>query len=127
MLKTIAVIAGGGAIGAVMRYGFHVVSEKALGPEFPWGTLIINVLGSFVIGLLAALFMHFDQVSQEWRLFLMTGVIGGFTTFSTFSLDFAVLWQRGEFMAAAFYVGASVCVSIAALFAAMIITRYVLS
>jgi CrcB protein len=127
MLKTIAVIAGGGAIGAVMRYGVHNLSVKAFGPDFPWGTLIVNVAGSLAIGVLVALFAHFSHISQEMRLFLITGVLGAFTTFSAFSLDFVNLWERGAFMAAALYLSASVVLSIAAVFAALATMKHVLS
>ncbi len=102
----------GAGLGGVLRHGVHVGALKLLGPGFPWGTLVVNVLGSLVLGLLAALLAW---RSTEARLFLMTGVLGGFTTFSAFSLDAWTFWERGDVATAAAYVLASVLGSVAAL------------
>lgn len=126
MLNTIIgflVVAGGGAVGAMLRHAVNMLSLKALGPDFPWGTLIVNVIGSFAMGALIVVFAHILEVSNETRLFLVTGMLGAFTTFSAFSLDFAVLWERGALMPAAAYMLASVVLSIAALFTAMALMR----
>ena len=122
-MSTIGAVAAGGAIGAVLRHGVNVASAHVLGADFPWATLTVNVAGSFVMGLLIAAFAHFWQPPQEMKLFLMTGILGAFTTFSAFSLDVSVLWERGAFLATGGYVLASVVLSIAALFAALLIVR----
>jgi len=123
MISTIGAVAAGGAIGAVLRHGVNVASAHLWGVDFPWGTLSVNVAGSFVMGLLIAIFAYFWQPPQEVKLFLVTGFLGAFTTFSAFSLDVSVLWERGAVLATGGYVLASVILSIAALFAAMFLVR----
>ena len=113
----------GGGIGAALRHGVNIAAARLLGTAFPYGTMTVNVVGSLVMGLLAAYFAFKGDASQHWRLFLTTGVLGGFTTFSAFSLDAALLYERGEVALAAFYVAASVVVSIAALFAGFAVVR----
>lgn len=122
-LSTIAMIATGGAFGAVARYGVGVASVKLFGHGFPWGTLIVNIVGSFLMGLLIAKLAQMDGVSQDVRHLCATGFLGAFTTFSTFSLDFVTLWERGEMLHAALYMVASVVVGIAALFLALWLMR----
>jgi len=116
MIGTIGIIAiaAGGAVGAVARYGISVGAVALLGHGFPYGTLIVNVLGSFLMGLLIAKFA-LAGVTQEVRLFAVTGFLGAFTTFSTFSLDVMTLWQRGDIWHAMLYMMASVILSILAL------------
>ncbi len=116
-------VAAGGALGSAARHLVNVAAGRLLGPEFPWGTLAVNVAGSFVMGLLIALMALKMQVSQEVRAFLTTGVLGGFTTFSAFSLDFALLVERREAGLAALYVIASVGLSLAAIFAGLKLGR----
>lgn len=119
-------IASGGAIGAVLR---HFVGSAILhfgGSSFPWGTLSVNVLGSFIMGSLIAYFAHTGNPSPEVRGFLTVGLLGAFTTFSTFSLDVATLWERGASLAAMGYIMASIIVSIMALFAGMAIIRQII-
>jgi CrcB protein len=118
----LAVFIGGG-IGAALRHGVNRAALAWLGPAFPWGTLIVNILGGLAMGLLAELFLVKGGGSQEWRLFLTTGILGGFTTFSAFSLDAALMWERGEHAVLAAYVLGSVVLSIAALFAGMAAVR----
>ena len=113
----------GGGIGAALRHGVNRASLACLGPGFPYGTLIVNVVGSLLVGMLAELLLIKTGVSQEVRLFWTTGVLGGFTTFSAFSLDAAVMWQRGDHGPLAFYVFGSVLLSIGALFAGMALVR----
>ena len=113
----------GGGIGAALRHGVNLAAARALGTAFPYGTLTVNIVGSLVMGLLAAYFAFKGDASQHWRLFLTTGILGGFTTFSAFSLDVALLYERGQIAMAALYVGASVCISIAALFAGFALVR----
>lgn len=121
MIPTL-LVALGGALGSVARYGVNVGTARAFGPGFPWGTLTVNVVGGFVMGLIAAL-LALRGGSNEARVFLMTGVLGGFTTFSAFSLDAVALWERGATGLAAAYVAASVFLSIAALVAGLALGR----
>jgi len=113
----------GGGIGAAMRHGINLVVARLLGAAFPYGTLLINVTGSLIMGLVAAYFAFKGDASQHWRLFLTTGILGGYTTFSAFSLDAALLYERGEVGLAALYVVASVALSILGLFAGLALVR----
>ncbi len=106
----------GGGIGAALRHGVNVLSLRLFGLAFPWGTMIINIVGSLVMGLVAAWFALRGETSGPWRLFVATGILGGFTTFSAFSLDAGLLVERQQLAGAAFYVGLSVLGSIAGLF-----------
>jgi CrcB protein len=115
-------IAAGGALGAVTRH-FVNVGAASFGVAFPWGTLIVNVAGSFVMGLAIGLFAHLWQPPQEVRSFLTVGFLGGLTTFSTFSLDAVTLYERGEVAMSALYIAASVIISIAGLFAGLYLVR----
>lgn len=119
-------VALGGAIGASARYGVGVQATKWLGLGFPWGTLTVNIVGSFLMGALIELMALKLSVSQDMRAFLTVGILGGFTTFSAFSLDFAVLVERKEMMLAGLYAAGSVGLSIAALFAGLWLMRAVL-
>ena len=114
----------GGGIGAALRHGVNLASARLLGAAFPYATLFENVTGSLAMGLLAGYFAFKGDASQSWRLFLTTGILGGYTTFSAFSLDAALLYQRGEFGLAALYVVASVALSIAGLFAGLALVRH---
>jgi len=115
----------GGGLGAALRHGTNLVVTRALGTAFPFATLIENGLGSFIMGVLAAYFAFKggSELSQHWRLFFTTGVLGGYTTFSTFSLDTALLYERGELGLALVYVIASVGLAISGLFVGMLIVR----
>ena len=113
----------GGGIGAALRHGASRAALAMLGPSFPWGTLFVNVVGSLAMGVLAELFLSRGGGSQDLRLFLTTGILGGFTTFSAFSLDAATMWQRGDHAALAVYVAGSVALSIGALFLGMAAVR----
>ncbi len=113
----------GGAIGAGLRYLVGVVSFRLFGPSFPWGTMIVNVAGSLAMGVLIGLLARRSGTPEEVRIFLATGLLGGFTTFSAFSLDVVSLWERGEMMMMAGYVLGSLLISIAALFAGLAIVR----
>jgi CrcB protein len=116
----------GAGLGGAFRLGINELAARLLGIEFPFGTLIINVLGAFVMGLLTEYFAFRGGVSQEVRLFLTTGVLGGFTTFSTFALESVVLWQRGQWMPSVAYIALSVLLSIAALIAGLAIVRLII-
>jgi CrcB protein len=118
-----AVVFLGGGIGAALRHGVNLASARLLGTAFPYATLFENVTGSLVMGLLAGYFAFKGHATQELRLFLTTGILGGYTTFSAFSLDTALLYERGEIGLAAFYVIASVVLSIGGLFAGLALVR----
>jgi len=122
-MMMIVAIAAGGALGAVMRHGVNVGAAHVWGYDFPWGTLIVNILGSFIMGVLVSLFAHYGTPSQELRGFLTVGFLGALTTFSTFSLDTVTLFERGAYVAMASYSLVSVIVSILALFAGLLIVR----
>ena len=114
----------GGGLGASLRHLVNLTCARCLGPGFPWGTFIINISGSTTMGLIAGYLAFKGEASQPWRLFLMTGILGGYTTFSAFSLDTAVLYERGELGLAAAYVLGSVVLSIAGLFAGLALMRH---
>jgi CrcB protein len=113
----------GGGIGAAVRHGVNVASARQFGTGFPYGTLLINVTGSLIMGLAAGYFAFKGGASQPLRLFLTTGILGGYTTFSAFSLDAALLYERGALGLAAVYVVGSVALSIAGLFAGLALVR----
>jgi CrcB protein len=113
----------GGGIGAALRHAVNRGSLILLGASFPFGTFIVNVLGSFAMGMLAAIFLARGEGDQSLRLFLTTGLLGGFTTFSAFSLDAAMLGERGEWLALGIYVVGSVAMSMFALFVGMAVAR----
>jgi fluoride exporter len=113
----------GGGFGASLRHGVNLAMARWLGTAFPFGTLAVNVTGSIVMGLLAGYFAFKGDASQHWRLFLATGILGGYTTFSAFSLDAALLYERGTIGLALVYVLASVVASILGLFAGLWIAR----
>lgn len=119
-------VAIGGALGSVCRYLVGLWALRQFGPNFPWGTLTVNVAGSFAIGLLAELIVRRYDASPEMRFLLITGVLGGFTTFSAFSLDVITLFERGAALAGATYVLASVAISLGAVFAGLALGRAML-
>ena len=121
----ILAVAAGGALGSVARCLAGVGSGKLFGTDFPWGTLIINVTGSFLIGAFVGLFVAKWELSQAMRVFLTVGFCGGYTTFSTFSLDAYYLIERGQTLASFAYMMASVALSVGALIAALRLIRVV--
>jgi CrcB protein len=125
MWATLLQVALGGALGAVARHLTGVAAIRLLGPGYPWGTLVVNVVGSFLMGVLVVILAQ----SSATRLapFLVTGVLGGFTTFSAFSLDALTLWERGQGALAALYVAASVGLSLAAIAAGLLAARSALT
>ena len=114
----------GGGLGSTLRYLVNIICPKLFGPAFPYHTFIINITGSTVMGLIAGYFAFRGDASQSWRLFLMTGILGGYTTFSAFSLDTAFLYERGDLGLALFYVLGSVVFSIGGLFAGLALMRH---
>ena len=113
----------GGGFGAVARHLSGMAVMRAAGPGFPWGTMAVNIAGSLAMGLLIAWLARRSAGDNELRLLLATGFLGGFTTFSAFSLDAVTLYERGALTAAAAYVIASVTVSIVALFCGLWLAR----
>jgi CrcB protein len=122
MNALILVVVGAG-IGGGLRHFVNVGAARLLGIQFPWGTLAVNLIGSFAMGLLIAWLALRVSGGQALRLFLATGVLGGFTTFSSFSLDAVLLWQRGSTVVAGLYVVASVGIGIAALVGGLALGR----
>jgi CrcB protein len=116
-MRALVLVFVGAGMGGVARYLVGVACQRAFGPSLPWGTLAVNVAGSLAMGLLAGwlLTRAGEPGAADLRLFLATGVLGGFTTFSAFSLDAVALWERGAAGLALGYVAGSVLVSIAAL------------
>jgi len=114
----------GGGIGAALRHGVNLTSARLLGTAFPYHTMFENVSGSFVMGVLAGYFAFRGSASQHWQLFFTTGILGGYTTFSAFSLDAVLLYERGAIGLALFYVLGSVVFSIAGLLAGLALVRH---
>ena len=114
----------GGGLGSSLRHTINVLCARAFGTAFPYHTFIINITGSIIMGLIAGYLALKGEASQPWRLFLMTGVLGGYTTFSAFSLDTALLYERGEVGLALLYVLGSVALSILGLFAGLALVRH---
>ncbi|AJY46839.1 fluoride efflux transporter CrcB [Martelella endophytica] len=125
ILSHALIVAAGGALGASGRYLVGVASVRMLGYGFPWGTFIVNVVGSLMIGLLVELVARVLNQSADMRMFLVTGFLGGFTTFSSFSLDAMNMIERGDFAPAAVYVISSVVLGLFAVFAGLAIGRMV--
>ena len=113
----------GGGVGAAIRHGLNGMGLRLMGPDFPYATVFINITGSAIMGVIAGYFAFKGDASQHWRLFLTTGILGGYTTFSAFSLDAALLYERGELALSALYVTVSVVLSIAGLFAGLWLIR----
>jgi CrcB protein len=109
----------GAGLGGALRHGVNRASLTLFGPAFPYGTLFVNVIGALMMGALAEFFLLKSGLSQEFKLFLTTGLLGGFTTFSAFSLEAGLMWQRSDYAALAAYAVGSVVLSIAALFVGM--------
>jgi CrcB protein len=122
-LTAYLIIALGAGLGGALRHGVNVGAAHLLGTGWPYGTFGVNVLGSLVMGVLAGYFALRGHASQPVVLFLTTGVLGGFTTFSAFSLDVALLYERGHLGPTALYLGGSVGLSIAALFVGLALAR----
>jgi CrcB protein len=125
-MRAVLAVALGGAVGAVLRYWTYQLTGHLLGTQFPFGTLTVNVVGSFAMGVLVESLALAWSAPSEVRLFLAVGVLGAFTTFSAFSLDFALLYERGRLDLSALYTALSVACSVGALFAGLHLTRWFL-
>lgn len=121
----LAAVALGGALGSLARYFIAGFVQSASWPGFPWGIFVVNISGGFLMGVIVELSALKLSISPELRAFLTVGVLGGYTTFSTFSLDSALLIERGAYASAAAYVIGSAALSIAALFAGLWIVRVI--
>ncbi|HSC19797.1 MAG TPA: fluoride efflux transporter CrcB [Rhizomicrobium sp.] len=124
-LSILIAVALGGAIGSLVRYVVAGLIQSAAWPGFPWGIFVVNISGGFLMGILVELSALKLSISPELRAFLTVGVLGGYTTFSTFSLDSVLLIERGAYASAAAYVIGSAILSIAALFAGLWIVRVI--
>jgi fluoride exporter len=127
MLKMLVFVAMGGALGAVARYLTIMGVGRVLGSGFPYGTLTVNILGSFILGMLVEAFALKWHVSQEVRAMIVVGVLGAFTTFSSFSLDAILQLERGNLGGAAVYILSSVTFSVLGLFAGLRLARLVMA
>lgn len=114
----------GGGLGAAARHGVNLLSAQLVGTAYPWGTFSINVLGSLLIGVLAEWLALHSHLSASLRLFLITGILGGFTTFSAFSLEVGLLHARGATLAAVMYATLSVVCAVGAMFIGMYVVRH---
>ena len=122
-MSHLLLVALGGAIGSALRHLTNIAGLRLLGPGFPWGTFAVNIAGSFAMGLLVELLARRFGASEGLRLFLATGILGGYTTFSAFSLDTIVMAERGEVGMAMLYVAASVGLALIALIAGLALAR----
>ena len=125
-MTNLLLVAAGGAIGASLRHLSGIAWLRMAGPAFPYGTLFVNVVGSLIMGFFIAWLVNRQGTSNELRMFIATGILGGFTTFSAFSLDVANLIERGAMQLTIFYILASVILSIAAVFAGLWFGRTIL-
>ena len=124
-LMILLAVGVGGGIGALIRYFVAGAIQSAAWPGYPWGIFVVNITGGFVMGLIVELSALKISLTPEMRAFLTTGILGGYTTFSTFSLDSALLIERGQYGTAAIYVVGSTLLSILALFAGLWLVRAV--
>lgn len=123
-MNKLLLVAAGGAVGSVARYLVGGGALRAFGSGWPYGTFTVNVVGGFLMGCLASWLAHRGAASSEpWRVLLGVGVMGGFTTFSSFSLETALMIQKRAYLQAFSYSAASVLLSVAALFAGLLIAR----
>ena len=123
-MTNVLLVAVGGALGSVLRYLAALAGARFLGPNWPYGTFFVNITGSFLMGVAIELIARRFNASNELRLFVATGILGGYTTFSSFSLDASALFERGGLTDALTYVLTSVLLGILALFAGLALVRH---
>jgi CrcB protein len=116
----------GGGLGSILRHAANQLGAALFGPDFPYSTMFVNILGSLTMGFIAGAFALRGSGGQMLLLFLTTGILGGFTTFSTFSLDVALLWERGQVLRVAFYVLGSFIPAVVAVFSGLAAARALL-
>lgn len=116
-------IALGGALGSVLRFAAVGYLTPLLNYRFPFGTFVVNIVGSFLIGVAYVLLVEKTTLPIEWRLFFITGILGGFTTFSAFSLEILQLWQEGHVLNALLYASSSVILGLLMAFVGMVLTQ----
>ncbi len=125
MLSNLLQVALGGAIGASARYLTNVSVTRWMGHGYPWGTMVVNILGSFLMGVLVVVLAK--KGGTSYAPLLMIGLLGGYTTFSAFSLDVLTLYERGEFWQAGAYVAATLVLGLGAIVAGILVTRAVMA
>lgn len=121
MIKDILLIGIGGGVGSILRYATHTCISRHWGNQFPWGTLLVNVLGCFLIGLFIGLFERFLPPHPSLRLLFITGFCGGYTTFSTFAAENIGLFQSGNLLSALAYIGVSIVLGILAVWIGVVL------
>lgn len=126
LLPNLLAIAAGGALGALSRYGLTNLFGMLVGRGFPWGTLLVNLIGSLIMGVLFVIVVQNEAVRREWESVLTVGFVGAFTTFSTFSLETLLLLQTGRTLTATAYVAGSVVLCVAACGLGMKLARLLL-
>jgi fluoride exporter len=126
MIKTMLIVGSGGFIGSVLRYLVQVNVEKLMSSTFPMGTLLVNVTGSFIIGIIYAFAEKGNLMSPEWRIFLAVGICGGFTTFSTFTMDNLNLLKDNSLFQLLLYTGGSLFLGVLAVYLGIILTRAII-
>ena len=122
-MRSLLLVMTGGAIGAALRWQVGRIALDRFGPDFPWGTWIVNLVGGFLAGLAVGLLIRQGSASEPLRMFLVVGLLGGFTTFSAFSMEAAFMLQRGQHLAAATYAVSSFAGSVLLLFAGLWIAQ----
>ena len=122
-MQNLLLVMLGGAIGSAGRYGVGRLTLAQFGPGYPWGTLIVNLSGGLLMGVLAGILARISDGGEAWRVLIGIGLLGGFTTFSAFSLDAALMIERGQIASAAFYALVSVIGSVLALFIGLALVR----
>lgn len=125
-MNTIFAVAVGGALGTVLRHGVNLAAARWIGMGFPWGTLLVNILGCLILGALIELLALRAEMSQHWRSFVGTGFCGGLTTFSAYCADIVLLAERQQFALAGLYAAGSVAAGVGGFLAGMALMKAVL-
>jgi fluoride exporter len=126
MIRTLLIVGTGGFIGTVLRYLVQVYAEKLMNSTFPLGTFLVNIAGSFLIGVIYAFAEKGNLMNSEWRIFLAVGLCGGFTTFSTFAMDNLNLMKDNSLLQLMLYTGGSLFLGIMAVYLGIILTRTII-